>query len=129
VAALLDSDAAGDQAAKQDTLVNALGNKRILRTRDVYQGEVKAPEIEDLLRDTLVGIAKESLGWDVTSTAAAQRGRPIVDIFSVEVADFSKYKLAKAYVRWTREHDAMALSEDERRQWIALVSKINLVLK
>lgn len=40
VAALLDSDAEGDLAAKQDTLVNALGNKRILRTKDVYQSGV-----------------------------------------------------------------------------------------
>ena len=34
VAALLDSDAAGDQAATQDVLVHTLGNKAILRTRD-----------------------------------------------------------------------------------------------
>jgi predicted ATP-dependent endonuclease of OLD family len=34
VAALLDSDAAGDQAARQDTLVHTLGSKAILRTHD-----------------------------------------------------------------------------------------------
>src|SRR5207244_2676255 len=34
VAALLDSDAAGDQAANQDVLVITLGNKAILRTKD-----------------------------------------------------------------------------------------------
>jgi len=34
VAALLDSDAAGDQAAQQENLVHALGNKNILRTKD-----------------------------------------------------------------------------------------------
>lgn len=47
---MLDSDAEGDLAAKQDTLVNALGNKRILRTKDVYQGEVAKVEIEDMNR-------------------------------------------------------------------------------
>jgi hypothetical protein len=52
VAALLDSDAAGDQVAKQDTIVHTLGNKGILRTKDSYTGEVNKPEIEDLLRDT-----------------------------------------------------------------------------
>jgi hypothetical protein len=34
VAALLDSDAAGDQASKQDVLVHTLGNKGILRTKE-----------------------------------------------------------------------------------------------
>ena len=33
VAALLDSDAAGEQAAQQENLVHALGNKNILRTK------------------------------------------------------------------------------------------------
>lgn len=64
VAALLDSDAAGDQAAQQQTLIHVLGNKSILRTKDVYSGSVKKPEIEDLLRDTLVKIAKDYLGVD-----------------------------------------------------------------
>ncbi|MGH8426673.1 MAG: ATP-dependent nuclease [Gammaproteobacteria bacterium] len=57
VAALLDSDAAGDQAARQDTLVHTLGNKKILRTKDAYSGKVTKPEIEDLLRETLVQVA------------------------------------------------------------------------
>ena len=48
VAALLDSDAAGDQAAKQDALVHSLGNKNILRTKDAYVGSVKHPEIQTL---------------------------------------------------------------------------------
>ena len=51
VAALLDSDAAGDQAAQQEHLVHALGNKNILRTKDFCPNILK-PEIEDLLRDT-----------------------------------------------------------------------------
>ncbi|WP_275447232.1 AAA family ATPase [Roseomonas mucosa] len=129
VAALLDSDAAGEQAAQQDVLVNTLGNKRILRTRDVYKGAVTKPEVEDLLRETLVGIAKASLGWDVEAKAAAQPGRPIVDLLSSEVSGFSKYKLAKAYVRWTRDNDASGLTADERDQWSALIGKINSALK
>jgi hypothetical protein len=129
VAALLDSDAAGDQAAQQDVLVNALGNKRILRTRDVYKGAVTKPEVEDLLRETLVEVAGTVLGWDVKEKAAAQAGRPIVDLFSAEISDFSKYKLAKAYVRWTRDNAASALKEEERSQWVMLISKINASLK
>ncbi|OAF05872.1 OLD family endonuclease [Bradyrhizobium centrolobii] len=129
VAALLDSDVAGDQAAKQEILIHKLGNKRILRTQDVYTGAAKAPEIEDLLRETLVEIAKAQLGWNVSTKATAQPNRPIVDIFSDEIADFSKYRLAKAYVRWTRENTASALKEAERKQWIDLISKINSALR
>jgi hypothetical protein len=129
VAALLDSDAAGDQAAQQDTLVHTLGNKKILRTRDSYSGKVTKPEIEDLLRETLVQVAFDDLGWNVLATAAAQPARPIVDIFTAEVPDFSKYKLAKAFLRWTRTHEASDLSSGERSQWTALVGAINRALK
>lgn len=129
VAALLDSDSAGDQAAQQDTLVHTLGNKKILRTKDSYSGKVTKPEIEDLLRETLVQVALDDLGWDVRTTAAAQSARPIVDIFTAEVADFSKYKLAKAFLRWARANEASDLTADERSQWTALVAAINKALK
>lgn len=129
VAALLDSDAAGDQAAQQDTLVHTLGNKKILRTKDSYTGKVAKPEIEDLLRDTLVKIARDDLGWDVTTTASKQQGRPIVDIFESEVTDFSKYKLAKALLRWSRTHEASELTKDERAQFTALIESVNKVLQ
>jgi predicted ATPase len=129
VAALLDSDAAGDQAARQDVLVNTLGNKRILRTRDVYKGDVAAPEIEDLLRITLIKVAKSALNWDVEVKATAQPGRPIIDVFQSQIKDFSKYKLAKAYVRWTRDNDASMLQPDEQAVWASLIGKINAALK
>ena len=61
VVALLDSDAAGDQAARQETLVHALGQKSIARTKDAYAGPVVHPEIEDLLRETLIAVAKAEL--------------------------------------------------------------------
>lgn len=129
VAALLDSDAAGDQAAEQEVLVHTLGNKNILRTKDAYSGKVTAPEIEDLLRDTLIVVAKSELGWDIAAAAAAKPEKPIIDVFAANVPDFSKYKLAKAYIRWTRSHDASALTAEERSQWAKLVSRINGSLK
>jgi energy-coupling factor transporter ATP-binding protein EcfA2 len=128
-AALLDSDAAGDNAAMHDTLVHTLGNKRILRTKDVYSGQVSKSEIEDLLRDTLVAVAKDDLGWDVSATASTQPGRPIVDIFNDEIPTFSKYHLAKAFLRWTRTHEAADLTDDERGQLVSLVELINKALK
>lgn len=130
VAALLDSDSAGDTAATQDVLVHTLGNKKILRTKDVYSGEVNNVEIEDLLRDTLVKIAKEQLGWDVEQIAIKQTKRSIVDIFDDEIkSKFSKYKLAKAFLRWAREHSASDLTEVERENGVTLIDKINNALK
>jgi hypothetical protein len=129
VAALLDSDASGDQAAKQDALVHTLGNKAILRTKDAYNGAVNNPEIEDMLRNTLVQVAKSSLGWDITAKAMAQPKRPIVDLFGAEISDFSKYKLAKAFLRWTRDHVAADLEEEERKQWKKLKEAINAALR
>ncbi len=129
VAALLDSDNAGDQAAKQETLIHTLGNKNILRTRDVCPGAITKPEIEDLLRNTLVAIAQSELGWDVREVATKQPQRPIVDIFTAEIADFSKYRIAKGYLRWTREHSAADLTEDERSSWVNFIKLVNRVLK
>ncbi|ANB18843.1 AAA family ATPase [Dokdonella koreensis] len=129
VAALLDSDVAGDQAAQQETLVHTLGNKCILRTKDAYSGPVAKPEIEDLLRETLVNIAKESLAIDVTVDAAAQPARPIIDLLESTGSGFSKYKLAKAYIRWARDHSASDLTATERDQFKVLIEKINKALK
>jgi len=129
VAALLDSDAAGNQAAQQEILVHSLGNKGILRTKDAYSGPVTEPEIEDLLRDTLVAIAKDSLSIDVTAAAAAQPGRPIVDLLEASGSGFSKYKLAKAYIRWARDHTADDLTQTERDQFKLLIDKVNKALK
>lgn len=128
VAALLDSDSAGDNAAKQDTLVNALGNKRILRTKDFYKGEVNKPEIEDLFRDTLVNIAKEYLQWDILEKSEQQISRPIVDIFEENIENFSKYQLAKAFINWSKDHKFDNLKENEREASIKLIKKINNVL-
>lgn len=129
VAALLDSDSAGDTAASQDNLIHQLGNRGILRTKDSYSGEVARPEIEDLLRETLIGVAKSDLGWDIEAIATQQPTRPIVDIFDDEITDFSKYRLAKAYIRWTRDHAADDLTENERQQWEDLISKANASLR
>lgn len=129
VAALLDSDTAGDQAAKQDVLVHSLGNKRIIRTKDAYNGLVKGPEVEDILRQTLISVAKSDLNWNVEKVAAKQLSRCIVDIFEAEVKDFSKYKLAKAFLRWCRNNNASNLSAEECTQWCSLIKLINDALK
>jgi energy-coupling factor transporter ATP-binding protein EcfA2 len=127
VAALLDSDAAGDQAAQQENLVHTLGNKKILRTKDFC--DVPKAEIEDLLRHTLVKIAKLVYNVDIIQIVAAQPERPIVDILKKEIKGFSKYQMAKAYVRWTRENKLCDIHEDEAKQWTSLIEHINKELK
>lgn len=130
VAALLDSDNAGDQAAKQELLVHRLGAKRIIRTADYTNPAVPKAEIEDLLRDTLIPLAAAEFGIDVSAEAAAAPATPIVELLTKKGgAAFSKYKLAKAYIRWTREHSAADLSEAERNGWSKLLATINAALR
>lgn len=124
ISALLDSDNAGDQAAKQETLVHTLGNKNILRTKD-YCNNIPKAEIEDLLRETLIEIVKDEYNKDTKSLSDSQPTRPIIDIFTSEVPDFSKYKLAKAFIRWTRTNDASKLTQTEIDNWKKLIKTIN----
>lgn len=42
---------------------------------------------------------------------------------------FTKYHLAKAFLRWTQEHEAADLTEDELTQWKALIKTINKALQ
>jgi len=91
--------------------------------------EIKFAEVEDLLRDTLIRLAKSELGWDIGEAAAKQRQRSLVSIFESETKDFSKYRLAKSFVRWSRDHDASDLSQHEREQWKTLIGEVNSALK
>lgn len=129
VVALLDSDAAGDHAAQQDTLVHTLGQKAIVRTKDAYAGAVKQPQIEDLLRETLIDVALSELTWDVRKNAESAPKDSIVKVFELAVPEFSKYKLAKAYLRWARTHSAADLTADERKAWGELADRITRALK
>jgi len=128
IVALLDSDAAGDQAAQQENLVHTLGNKNILRTKD-FCSTVSKPEIEDLLRETLIAIVKSEYSKDCKSIADSQPTRPIADIFAQEVPNFSKYKLAKAFLRWCKVNDSTKLTTEEIENWKKLIDKINKALK
>jgi len=130
VAALLDSDAVGENAAEQEVLVHKLGQTGILRTKESYAGPVASPEIEDLLRDTLIEVGRTECGWDVTAQAASQPTRGIVDIFRTEIgSDFSKYRLAKAFLRWSQSHTTSDLTDTEQLQWATLIGAINSALR
>lgn len=126
VAALLDSDAAGDEAAAQEALWQLLTSKRILRTGDYVP--VKRAEIEDLLRQTLAKVAKNDLGWDSESTIAQQPERPIMEILASEHTGVSKWKLARAFARWLSTNGAGSLEKAEQNAWAAMVADINKAL-
>lgn len=114
VAALLDSDQAGDKAAEQDALVAMLDKQRILRTKDFVSGAVRGPEIEDLLRETLVKIARDRCDWDVEEAAVSQSHRRLVDILVENASGFSKLQLARAFMTWLGENGFKSLTSDEQ---------------
>lgn len=128
IAALLDSDSAGDQAAQQENLIHTLGNKNIFRTKD-YCENVSKPEIEDLLRETLIKIVESEYSINCKEIADSQPSRSIVSIFSKEVPEFSKYDLAKAFIRWSRDNDASSLEPSEVHGWKKLIENVNKALK
>ncbi len=124
VAALLDSDTEGEQAAGLSEFVYALGRTRILRTGD-FTAKAGRSTTEDLLRMTLVHVAKAELGWDVHKTALSQPERPVLEIFQDRIGkNFSKYQLAKAFVRWTGAHSHRDLDPAEVSNWALLFDRI-----
>lgn len=128
VAALLDSDGAGDLAAQQDALVALLPKKAILRVNDFLATSIKGAEIEDLFRSTISSVATD-LGWDSAATIAAQPGRPIMDILNAEHGKtVSKWKIAKAFMGWLGANGYNALPDDERTAWTKLVAAVNKAL-
>ncbi|WP_104087761.1 ATP-dependent endonuclease [Cryobacterium sp. N19] len=128
VAALLDSDAAGDLAAQQDALIALLPKKAVLRVNDVLATPIKGAEIEDLFRSTIASVAA-GLGWDSATTIAAQPTRPVMEILTAEHGKHvSKWKLAKAFMGWLGGNGYNALAVDERAAWTKLVAAVNKAL-
>lgn len=129
VAALLDTDASGPLADQQEQLVKALGDTRIVRTRDNYSGQVRAPRIQELLRDTLLSIGRD-LGWDVAAPASADwAAQPVDQIFAGAAgAGDPSERLAREYLRWAAEHRAADLTADERVVWMRVIESINQAL-
>ena len=67
---------------------------------------------------------------DVEPEALNVPKRPVVDVIkSVAKTDFSKYKLAKAFIRWSRDHSMTDLKTDEIAQAEKLIEKINKALQ
>ena len=76
---------------------------------------VRTPRIEDLLRQTLVRIGKNRLGWDIANAASAKHDCSIVDVFASEIGgDFSQYRLAKAFLLESRSQRFRSLRRGTR---------------
>jgi hypothetical protein len=128
-AALFDSDDAGDQAFGQLEIVGLLGMDRVLRVSDFYLGTVKAVEMEELLRETLVNVAKKHLAIDVTNEAANQNETPITDIFNDKTAKpFKKTMLASTFVSWAQASRLASLTGKEQETCKSLIEAINMAL-
>lgn len=128
VAALLDSDGAGDLAAQQDALVALLSKRAVLRVADFLPVPIKGAEIEDIFRDTLTNIAA-SLGWDSSATVSKQPSRSLVAILKADHGQaVSKWKLAKAFMAWIGTNGYTALTAAEQEAWSKLTVAVNKAL-
>ncbi len=126
--ALLDSDSAGDKAAQQDTVINALGTKNILRTKDFLSREIQNSEIEDIIRETLSKIFQKIFDTQIDVNDVSSN-KAIIDIFKNADSQFSKFKLSKAFLNWARENSSKDLSEEEVKNCEKLIETINRRLK
>ena len=82
-----------------------------------------------MLRETLIKIVKSEYSKDCKALSDSQPTRAIIDIFVQEVPNFSKYKLAKAYLKWCKDNDSSKLTKDEIGNWKKLIEQINKSLK
>ncbi len=125
VITLLDSDSAGNQAQAEKILANSLGNKNILRTADFCSDEIVCnTTTEDIIRNILVKIFSEYSGIPVSKDEMSS-SKPLVDILKKLDEKFSKYKLAKEFLIWSRDHNINDLDNIEQDNVQKLIKKIN----
>jgi AAA ATPase domain len=118
VAALFDSDVTGSAAAQDEAFVHLMRKERIYLVGDFYDGPVEQPELEDLMRSTLLRVARDELGIDAFERASAQPDRSVCDVVREGIGpSVTKHRLAKAFIRWMSHHDWDDLSD--REQYVA----------
>jgi hypothetical protein len=126
VAALFDSDVAGSAAAEDEAFVHLMRKERIYLVGDFYDGPVEQPELEDVLRSTLLRVARDELGIDALERASAQPNRSVCDVLGDGIGrSFTKHRLAKAFIRWMSHHDWDDLSAHEQYVVQELFAAVN----
>ena len=116
----------------QERLINAVGVRHVIRSRDFIDQEISMPTLEDLMRDTLTAVAKSELGWDVAQYASTMPNVPILKIFDDRMGnEYSRMKLTKAFMNWARpKKDGFAsLTADEQKRFKNLLAEINASFK
>lgn len=124
IVALLDSDGAGDKAANEEILVYTVGNKNILRVADFCSNEIQGSEVEDIIRNTLFKVFS-NYSENKISEEDKKSSKSLVDILKKADKNFSKYKLAKEFLKWSKEHNINDLEESEKNNCQKLVDTIN----
>lgn len=124
IVALLDSDGAGDKAANEEILVYTVGNKNILRVADFCSNEIQGGEVEDIIRNTLFKVFS-NYSENKISEEDKKSSKSLVDILKKADKNFSKYKLAKEFLKWSKEHNINDLEESEKNNCQKLVDTIN----
>jgi hypothetical protein len=123
------SDAlSGSQKKDQGRLINSVGAKNIIRTRDLLDQDIDMPTIEDLFRNTLINVARTELGWDVSQHASSLPNTPILKIFNERMgSEYSRTRLTKAFMNWARPKiDAFSsMDQDEQKRIKRLMAEIN----
>ena len=118
----------GNNKRDQERLIGAVGVKHIMRSKDMVDRDIATPTIEDLIRDTLILVARSELGWDVAQHAASMPNAPILKIFQERMgSEYSRAKLTKAFMNWARPKlDAFSmLTADEQKRFRNLFGRIN----
>lgn len=124
IVALLDSDGAGDKAANEEILVYTVGNKNILRVADFCSNEIQGGEVEDIIRNTLFKVFS-NYSENKISEEDKKSSKSLVDILKKADKNFSKYKLAKEFLKWSKEHNINDLEESEKNNCQKLIDTIN----
>ena len=116
----------------QERLINAVGAKHVIRSKDFADPAIEVPTVEDLMRKTLANIARTELGWDVQQYVDSMPETPILKIFDDRMGnEYTRAKLAKAFMNWARPKiDGFSMLDgEEQKRFARLFSEINASLK
>lgn len=82
------------------------------RARPLANSSAK-DELEDLVRDNLIAVAKQILSWTVLKIPTSQGSLPTLEMFAAEMAEPRKYKLAIAFLRWSEKNRVSTLTREQ----------------
>jgi len=129
--AVMSDSLSGTHERDRERLLNVVGTEHVIRSKDIADQRIDMPTIEDLMRNTLISVARSELYWDVSHAVQSMPEVPILRIFEEKVKDYSRMRLAKAFMSWARPkiNAFSMLEEDERERFKTLIGTINRALE